>query len=238
MKYNFSLSVIILVLVVAMSSMVSCKKATKTPPPAKDFSFVEEFDSIQYTYNRGWAFVNNSNPQGTATWTNGYYEVGKGGAAGFPARSYKLSPREYAFCGFNSGGGLAELSSWMMTPEIEIKNGDKFMFYTRTMSTVTYPDRMQVRANFNNGGTDVGRTFTSVGDFNRLIFDINPGLASSGANGYPTDWRKYEYTVSGLTLNTPQKARFAFRYFLSGGGPSGSNSDGIGVDSVAFVSVK
>jgi hypothetical protein len=240
MYKSSSLPVIVVALSLSFGVMFACKKE-KAPAAAgpKDYSFKMGFDTMAKAYRQDWAFVNNSVPQGAGTWRQGVFEAGKG-ITGFPAHTYEFDPKEYAYNGFSAGAGLATINSWMITPSVPVKNGDKFIFWTRTMSTVTYPDRMQVRANFNNDGLNVGfgAGVTNVGDFNTLLFDINPTLLASGAGSYPTTWTKYEYTVSGLPISTPRRARFAFRYLVTNGGPSGANSDGVGVDDVEFISVK
>jgi hypothetical protein len=215
----------------------SCKKTAVAPPAPVNLSFKEEFDTIATLYNRGWAFVNNSTPQGTATWQQGVFESdGKGGVTGFAAYSSKSNGQEYAYCGFNAGGGLATVSSWMISPSTVMKNGDKISFWTRTALNSSFPDRMQFRLNLNNDDVDIqNRVFNSVGSFDKLIFDINPTYApASNPNTYPQKWTKYEHTISGLVA--PVKCRFAFRYFVEQGGPSGANSNFIGIDDVEFIS--
>src|SRR5205085_6264828 len=76
---------------------------------------------------------------------------------------------------------------------------------------------------------DVGTTATDVGDFTTLLLDINHTYA---INGYPTVWTEHNLTVSGLA--SPVTGRLAFRYFVENGGPEGSNSDYIGVDTVSY----
>lgn len=204
------------------------------PPDPLSKSFTEEFDTVANLYNKGWAFVNNSRPLGAATWQQGLYQTGKLGPEGFPAYSYKASGDEYIFAGFASGNGLATLSSWMITPEIEMKNGDKFSFYTRTYSGSTFADRLQVRINPSDVSTDVGNDALSVGKFTTLLIDINPSLVT-GANGYPQTWSKYEFTLSGL--DGVVKRRIGFRYFVTDGGPNGGNSNAIGIDQFHFESL-
>jgi hypothetical protein len=82
-----------------------------------------------------------------------------------------------------------------------------------------------------NGGTNVGATNTSVGDFTNLLLTINPTLTTTG---YPSVWTEYTLTVSGLAAPVPA-GRFAFRYFVTNGGPAGANSDYIGIDNVVFT---
>lgn len=208
--------------------MVSCEKEKIVVPPVNDNrSFVEEFDTVGTLSKEGWVFRNNSRPGGFVQWTQ---------ATGlFPAFSYYWDGLEYASCGFSVGSDVSNLSVWMITKPIPMKNGDKVSFYTRTVSGVQFPDRMQFRANFTDAEANVGNDSTSVGGFTKLIFDINPNQLASGAGSYPTAWTKYEYTVSGLTVSIPTNHRFAFRYYVRAGGTAGAYSDYIGVDKFEFI---
>ena len=46
--------------------------------------------------------------------------------------------------------------------------------------------------------------------------------------GFPSDWTLYTHTVTGVP--TPTNCKIAFRYFVTSGGPTGLNSDYIGID--------
>lgn len=210
-----------------------CEKEYVPQPEAESKSFTEEFDTVANLYGKGWVFVNNSKPQGSATWQQGVYAPGKLGPDGFPAFSYHSAADEYAFAGYASGNNIATISSWMITPAIEMKNGDKFSFYTRTFTGSTYPDRMQVRINLANSGYDVGNTESSLGSFTTLLADVNPTLATGG---YPETWKKYEFTITGLPA-APVKRRIAFRYYVPNGGTTGANSNAIGIDQFHFESL-
>lgn len=169
-----------------------------------------------------WFLQNNSNPVGSfPNWFKGVATV-------FPA--YAGPTDSYAAANFQATTGTNTISEWMLTPSVAMKNGDVLTFYTRT-TTGTFPDRMQVRMNAVNNGTNVGTTPTSVGDFTTLLLDINPTYTTTG---YPTAWTKFTITMSGLPA-AGVNSRFAFRYFVEGGGPTGNNSDYIGVDSVRFT---
>jgi hypothetical protein len=210
-----------------------CEKDFEEPAAApQSKSLTEEFDTVANLYNKDWVFVNNSNPIGAATWQQGVYAPGKLGPDGWPAFSYHSSADEYLFAGYQAGGGIATISSWAITPALEMKNGDKFSFYTRTFTGSTFADRLQVRINYSDNSADVGRNMTSFGKFTTLLVDINPTLT---ANGYPQTWTKYEFTVSGLAA--PVKRRIGFRYFVTNGGPSGANSNAIGIDQFKFESL-
>ena len=82
----------------------------------------------------------------------------------------------------------------------------------------------------NGASSNVGTTATDVGDFITLLLDINPTYTTTG---YPNVWTQFTVTVSGL--GSPTTGRLAFRYFVENGGPSGANSDYIGIDTFAFT---
>jgi hypothetical protein len=58
----------------------------------------------------------------------------------------------------------------------------------------------------------------------------NPTYTTSG---YPNVWTQFTLTLSGL--GSPTTGRLAFRYFVENGGPSGANSDYIGIDTAQYA---
>ena len=76
----------------------------------------------------------------------------------------------------------------------------------------------------------MGTLATDVGDFTTLLLDINPTLVVSG---YPDVWTQYTITLSGLP--PAASGRIAWRYFVTNGGPSGANSNYIGIDTVEYT---
>ncbi|MBY0536700.1 MAG: choice-of-anchor J domain-containing protein [Chitinophagaceae bacterium] len=221
----------------AMVLIVACEKDAKTDeklpaPPVVSNSFVEEFDTVGNLSAKGWVIVNNSAPSGPMSWRQGKYELGGklgNDIVGFPAYSAVYNQNEFASVDLNCGSDVATLSAWIITKEIIVKNGDVLSFYTRCNGD--YADRLQVRANYTTTSTNVGSGPNEVGDFSTLLLDINPNL---NLVDYPVSWTKYSITVSGVTGTV--KARFGFRYFVTEGGPSGANSDMIGIDKLEFVS--
>lgn len=234
---------IIFLAIFAMALVVnSCEKDPVTPTTKADPSWLEEFDTLANAVNRGWVIINNSRPLGTGSWAQGNFVFANGKLNGFPAASYRYSGNDYVYCGFNSGSGSATLSAWMIGPSTEIKNGDELIFSTRTIEApANFPDRLQVRLNATDDGIDVGNAplqdgnaATNVGKFQTLLLDINPELKSSGLGSFPAVWTRHKITFA--NLDGAVKRRIAFRYFVTNGGPSGINSSGVGIDSVAFVS--
>jgi subtilisin-like proprotein convertase family protein len=180
----------------------------------------EGFDNIGTLSVSGWYTQNNSNPLGGTSWFQGNSTV-------FPAQGGAATA--YIGANFNNTTGAGTISNWLLTPELNLANGATFTFYTRKTTTDTFPDRLQVRMSANGASTDVGASDSSVGDFTTLLLDINPTLVTGV---YPTTWTQFSITISGL--GAPTTGRLAFRYYVTNGGPSGANSDYIGIDTVTY----
>lgn len=171
----------------------------------------------------GWAAQNLSTTVGTTGWFQGNTSV-------FPAQSGPAD--SYIGANFNNTTGANTISNWLFTPNINMKNGDVFTFWTRTVSPATFPDRLEVRLSTNGASTNAGATSASVGDFTTLLLSVNPTLTTTG---YPTAWTQYTINLSGLPAGITS-GRIAFRYFVTNGGPAGANSDYIGIDNVVYTS--
>src|SRR5690606_19198950 len=59
-------------------------------------------------------------------------------------------------------------------------------------------------------------------------------INESLGNSYPETWTEYTVTLSGIG-NTPVNVNLAFRYYVTNGGPSGSYSNYIGIDTVSVI---
>jgi hypothetical protein len=188
---------------------------TSTPIPACT-PMVERFDDITTLLPAGWFLQNHSQPVGTTGWFQGDSTV-------FPAQSD--APTSYLGATFTDGASMATISNWVLTPPLTLQNGVVLTFYTRTVDAPAFPDRLQVRMSTNGASTNVGTTATDVGDFTTLLLDINPSYTTTG---YPNVWTQFTATLSGIA-GTPL-GRLALRYFVENGGPSGANSDYIGID--------
>ncbi len=180
----------------------------------------EGFDAYTNLATAGWVSTNQSSPLGASTWAQGGGTAFAGGGQAGGATSFTL-------CNFNSTTGAGTISNWLITPVLNLQNGDVVTFYSRTGGTSSpYPDGLEVRLNSTDtsaAGTPSGAT--GVGAFTTLAVAINPNLTTTG---YPLVWTQYSYTISGLTGVVPCK--IGFRYFVTDGGPSGNNSNIIGID--------
>ena len=120
---------------------------------------------------------NNSEPPGVIDWFQGNDTV-------FPA--HEGPPTAYIAANFNNTSGTGTISNWLLTPVVDMFNGQQMSFWTRTVAQPNpYPDRLQVRASTAGASTNVGTTALSVGDFTTLLLDINETYQQGG---YPEEW--------------------------------------------------
>ena len=162
-----------------------CVGPTSTPPPPV-CTFAEGFASIATLPPSGWVQANNSSPIGTLSWFQGDTSV-------FPAQGG--DPNSYIAVNYNSGSGSATISNWLLTPAITLRNNAVLSFWTRTVDTPMYPDRLQIRMSTNGSSSNVGSSATDVGDFTTLLLDINPTYTTTG---YPTTWTNFTVTLSNI----------------------------------------
>jgi hypothetical protein len=230
MRIN-SVSFLSFLLLTCLTLCESCedKKEELPPPPVPDQSFVEEFDNVAAAINKGWRFINHSDPAGPRNWTGGnsFY---------FPA----YSGTNYIACDFQAVDDLGIISVWAVSPPVTLQNGDKIIFYTRSANSNSnpasvFPDRLQLR--FSKKDTvDVGTEATDLGVFTEGLVDINPNFDVVNPITYPDNWTQFEGTIYGL--NKPTKGHFAFRYYIEDGGASGSNGLAVGIDKLSYVGKK
>lgn len=180
----------------------------------------EGFDDVTTLPASGWAQQNLSTTQGTnPTW----------GQGGTPFNANSGAATAYIAANYNSVTGAGTISNWLFAPNRTFDNGDVITFFARA-ADAGYADRLQVRFSSNGASVNAGTTDASVGDFTTLLIDINPTLA---AGVFTNAWVQYSYTFSGL--GAPTSGRVAFRYFVTNGGPSGANSDYIGMDDFVYT---
>jgi hypothetical protein len=183
-------------------------------PEVCNSALAEGFDDVISLPANGWVLVNRSDPIGTMGWFQGNSSV-------FWAREGEAN--SYIAANFNNASGLGTISNWLITPELSLSNIDSISFWTSTPMGSSWPDRLEVRLSTNGGSANVGTTATSVGDFSTLLLVINDGLV---VGGYPDIWTKYVID----SISASGSGRIAFRYFVTNAGPSGTNSNYIGID--------
>ena len=165
-----------------------------------------------------WHIINHSEPLGATAWYQGIDTV-------FP--SHSGGPTSYITAPTTRDVGT--ISDWLLTPVVPIQNGNKLVFWTRTVAQPNpYPDRLQIRASTAGAGINVGTSSTDVGDFTRLLLDINPTSSRADPRGVT------EFTATISDVPTAMTGRFAYRYFVENGGAQGANSNYIGVDDACW----
>ncbi|MDQ1469011.1 MAG: hypothetical protein QOJ99_491 [Bryobacterales bacterium] len=178
----------------------------------------ENFDGVFNPSTNGWVRVNNSTGPGTTGWFQGNPGV-------FAAQSGQ--PSSYIAANYQNAAFGGDISDWLITPVVNLENGETLSFFTRTESGGP-PDRLEVRLSLNGSSANAGSTTTSVGDFTTVLLTLN-GTLSSG--GYPVNWTPYTLSVQGLS--SAAQGRFGFRYTVTN---TAVNGDYIGIDSVIISS--
>jgi len=186
---------------------------TSSPAPETiSASGSEAFVDITTLAGSGWTFDNRSDVIGTAEWFQGNPAVFNAQAGG---------PNEYIAVNFNSTAA-STICNWMIMPDEGTLSNLKF--WTRTGTGSGFPDRLLV-VKSPSGGVNTGDCVTDFGDFTETLVDINPALA---VGGYPEVWTQFD-------LNPTGSGRIAFVYFVTDGGPVGTNSNFVGIDSVEWT---
>lgn len=232
----------ILALFIIGSLLAACdKQESEAFNEVPDQSFREDFDTAGVSARRGWIFENRSEVMGSTTWSNP-------SPAPFPAFS-GTAEGAYLWADYNSTSSAAgTISNWAISPVLTLQNGDLIRFYTRAElqyyleDSTDFGNRMQVRISLLPDNPDPGMG-TSPGNFNLLLLDINPEYFEfrykpwlnrdpDVLRAYPHRWTRFEAEVKGLS--SPQKGRFAFRYFVEQGGNNG-RATSVGLDRVEYL---
>jgi hypothetical protein len=185
-------------------------------------NFTDGFENATYSGVTGsggtvvsvvsWEAINRSASVGTTSWFDGN-----------PAVFTAHAGSKYVGANFNATTGTNTIDDWLISPVETLKNGDTISFWTRTVTSVTFPDRLRLRLSTNGSSN-------AAADFSTVLLSVNEGLTTAG---YPNAWTQFTATVSGL--GGPVSGRFAFAYQVPNGGPSGANSDYIGIDDVVYT---
>ena len=205
------------------------------PPVLFNTIITQGFDTVTGTPPcvSGWSCQNLSDDTG-AVHTDWF----QGNPATFPAQA-GVNADSYIAANFENTAVAGVISNWLITPQVNFNPGAVLSFYTRTVDIPEFADRLEVRISTNGGSLNVGATSASVGDFTTLIATVNPSLLTAvgtcpnASDGYPNAWCQITLT-SAQGIPTSGNGRIAFRYFVNGGGPGGTASDYIGIDSFVF----
>ncbi|MBK7632138.1 MAG: choice-of-anchor J domain-containing protein [Ignavibacteriales bacterium] len=212
--YTLLFSVFVLtVLINAQDSRTNQENYRNTPIshiPSEAVLFMDDMNgdnTLTGIQARGWTF-DDVDGAGTTTVFQG------NAAAVFP--SYEGPDTGYVGQNYNGafGGGLL-IDQWLISPPIAVTAGDTLKFWHRSPDASIYPDPLQVWVSTTGG--------TSHTDFDVQLSSFNSSTAG---------WQQYvgNFTTTGTVT-------FAVRYYTTSGGPSGSQSDYVGLDLFEVVGV-
>ncbi len=157
--------------------------------------------------SRGYkVYYRGTGPQGlTAAWFQGSSIV-------FPALNGPTTG--YVAANFNAVTSQNNIDNWLVLPSKSTVVGDSLYFYSRSILNSRFPD--SIRVMFSQSGDSVPEAvWTEAGRFK---------VSTNGA------WERKGFRAPA----TGGKSRFAIRYSVVNGGPSGVNSDYIGIDSLTL----
>lgn len=177
----------------------------------------EGFDNVGNLESQGWTRTNLSEPAGVLGWFQGNpgasFSSHEGADNSYIAASYENT---------DINGGI--ISNWLITPAVEVKDGDRLSFWSRVPEGSIWNDRLEVRMSIGTLTTPQGSA-EDIGSFDHLELVINDDMDLS----YPEEWSEFEIIISGVG-STAQEVNFAFRYNVDN--TSGEETNYIGIDSV------
>ncbi|MBV6478393.1 MAG: hypothetical protein HGGPFJEG_01147 [Ignavibacteria bacterium] len=177
--------------------------------------YTDNFDGANDTTSlkaRGYlVYYRGGGTQGAAaTWfqgNSGVFAAYNGPATGYVAANFQVVT------------GANDIDSWLVLPKQNVSVGDSLFFYNRggedTGPPPTWPDSIRVMYSTVGDSTPEAATWVELGRF------------EANVNGV---WQKYGFAAPTAGTN----ARFAIRYAVVDGGPSGLNSNYTGFDALTI----
>ena len=152
---------------------------------------------------RGYLIYHRGGPRGL---TPTFFQ---GNASVFAA--FNGATTSYTGANFQAVTGTNDIDNWLVLPDMTVVTGDVISFQCRTVSPSTFPDSVTVSYNASGGTTPESAGWVDLGKFKcDEAWTLKSFIAP--ADGFA--------------------ARFAIRYKVVDGGPSGDNSDYIGIDAL------
>lgn len=122
----------------------------------------------------------------------------------------------YVGANYNTVTGANDIDNWLVLPDLDIETGDTISFWSNCPAASTWPDSIRVMYNATGATLPEDVNWVELGRYQ---------VAPTGV------WERHFYTApaNGTT------ARFAIRYAVADGGPSGNNSNYIGIDQIDVI---
>lgn len=154
---------------------------------------------------RGYLVYRRGGPAGSTFWFTGNPSV-------FTA--FNGATDSYVGGNFNATTGANNIDNWLVLPKKNVAVNDSCFFYSRSPLSSPYPDSIRVMYSATGDSVPEG-SWVELGRFK-----VNT-LGS---------WERRGFRAPTAGAN----ARFAIRYCVVSGGPSGANSDYIGIDALTI----
>jgi hypothetical protein len=127
--------------------------------------------------------------------------------------AYEGPTNGYTFTNYQGANGFL-IDQWLISPEIIVNTGDTLSFWYRSPDGSTWDDSLYIRYSTTAGITPA--------DFDQT-------------------WGRYYVPITGWTrwtgiFNHSGTIRFAIQYYITDGGPSGNNSNYVGIDYIEVIS--
>ncbi len=183
-----------------------------TPPVSNIVKFVDDMNGTNDTIalrTRGWKPKRGplSGPAGTSpNWFQGNSTV---------FNAFEGPATGYVAANYNNVTGTNTIDLWLISPNVNGAAGDTLSFYSRSPDASTFPDSIRVYWASNGDTVPGSGSFVELGKFK---------VSTAG-------WTESRY----LLPSAGASGRFAINYRVANGGPSGTNSDFIGVDLIRLL---
>ena len=182
------------------------------PPSNNIVKFVDDMNGANDTIalrTRGWKPKRGplSGPAGTSpNWFQGNSTV---------FNAFEGPATGYVAANFNNVTGANTIDLWLISPSVNGAPGDTISFYSRSPDASTFPDSIRVYWASNGDTVPGSGSFVELGKFK---------VSTAG-------WQERRFTLP----SGGAAGRFAINYRVANGGPSGLNSDFIGVDLIRLL---
>jgi hypothetical protein len=182
--------------------------------PSGTVLYTDDFDATNDSvslYARGYKIYNRSARYGLTTWFQGSDQV-------FP--SFNGPTTGYVGANFNATTGARNIDLWLVLPRVTggTLAGDSLYFYSRSPYLSTYVD--SIRVMYSVSDSSYTGTWTELGRFK----------VNTDSSGTFNPWQRLGFRAPTTSVN----GRFAIRYCVVNGGPSGANSNYIGIDALTI----
>ena len=174
--------------------------------------YTDNFDGANDTTslkNRGYkVYYRGTGPQGIAPiWFQGNP---------FAFTAFNGPDNGYVASNFQTVTGANTIDNWLVLPALDIQTGDSLIFWSRSPNT-PFPDSIRVMYSAEGDSIPEATTWIELGRFK---------VSTSG-------WQRRSFGAP----SAGSTGRFAIRYRVEDGGPSGSNSNYIGIDALTVERV-